>query len=139
MHADAKQTDVCVYLSVILPLGLVLNAALGWWWADPAAAGERLGRTLNEKLNTVARQLWLWQSPVSRRINQHRSKQEAMTQHGDAHRDPSRGRDLLRAASSSARISRVFTSDRPAREPPTVPFKIDPLGPPTSRDDCRPE
>jgi divalent metal cation (Fe/Co/Zn/Cd) transporter len=38
MHADAKQTDFCVYLSVILLLGLLLNAALGWWWADPAAA-----------------------------------------------------------------------------------------------------
>jgi divalent metal cation (Fe/Co/Zn/Cd) transporter len=38
MHADAKQTDFCVYLSVILLLGLVLNAALGWWWADSAAA-----------------------------------------------------------------------------------------------------
>jgi divalent metal cation (Fe/Co/Zn/Cd) transporter len=37
MHADAKQTDFCVYLSVILLLGLVLNAALGWWWADPIA------------------------------------------------------------------------------------------------------
>jgi divalent metal cation (Fe/Co/Zn/Cd) transporter len=38
MHADAKQTDFCVYLSVILLLGLVLDASLGWWWADPAAA-----------------------------------------------------------------------------------------------------
>jgi divalent metal cation (Fe/Co/Zn/Cd) transporter len=38
MHADAKQTDFCVYLSIILLLGLVLNAVLGWWWADPAAA-----------------------------------------------------------------------------------------------------
>jgi divalent metal cation (Fe/Co/Zn/Cd) transporter len=38
MHADAKQTDFCVYLSVILLLGLLLNAVLGWWWADPAAA-----------------------------------------------------------------------------------------------------
>jgi divalent metal cation (Fe/Co/Zn/Cd) transporter len=38
MHADAKQTDFCVYLSVILLVGLLLNAALGWWWADPAAA-----------------------------------------------------------------------------------------------------
>jgi divalent metal cation (Fe/Co/Zn/Cd) transporter len=38
MHADAKQTDFCVYLSVILLLGLFLNAALGWWWADPTAA-----------------------------------------------------------------------------------------------------
>jgi divalent metal cation (Fe/Co/Zn/Cd) transporter len=38
MHADSKQADFCVYLSVILLLGLLLNAALGWWWADPAAA-----------------------------------------------------------------------------------------------------
>ena len=38
MHADAKQTDFCVYLSAILLIGLLLNAALGWWWADPAAA-----------------------------------------------------------------------------------------------------
>ncbi len=38
MHADAKQTDFCVYLSAILLIGLLLNTALGWWWADPAAA-----------------------------------------------------------------------------------------------------
>jgi divalent metal cation (Fe/Co/Zn/Cd) transporter len=38
MRADAKQTDFCVYLAVILLAGLLLNAALGWWWADPIAA-----------------------------------------------------------------------------------------------------
>jgi divalent metal cation (Fe/Co/Zn/Cd) transporter len=38
MHADAKQTDFCVYLSAILLMGLVLNLTLGWWWADPLAA-----------------------------------------------------------------------------------------------------
>src|SRR5205809_6866405 len=38
MKADAKQTDFCVYLSAILLVGLLLNAALGWWWADPVAA-----------------------------------------------------------------------------------------------------
>jgi divalent metal cation (Fe/Co/Zn/Cd) transporter len=38
MKADAKQTDFCVYLSAILLTGLLLNAALGWWWADPTAA-----------------------------------------------------------------------------------------------------
>jgi divalent metal cation (Fe/Co/Zn/Cd) transporter len=37
MHADAKQTDFCVYLSIILLVGLLLNAGLGWWWADPLA------------------------------------------------------------------------------------------------------
>jgi divalent metal cation (Fe/Co/Zn/Cd) transporter len=38
MHADAKQTDFCVYLSAVLLIGLLLNIALGWWWADPIAA-----------------------------------------------------------------------------------------------------
>jgi divalent metal cation (Fe/Co/Zn/Cd) transporter len=38
MHADAKQTDFCVYLSGILLVGLLLNTALAWWWADPIAA-----------------------------------------------------------------------------------------------------
>jgi divalent metal cation (Fe/Co/Zn/Cd) transporter len=38
MHADARQTDFCVYLSAILLIGLLLNASLGWWWADPIAA-----------------------------------------------------------------------------------------------------
>jgi divalent metal cation (Fe/Co/Zn/Cd) transporter len=38
MAADARQPDFCVYLSAILLVGLVLNAALGWWWADPIAA-----------------------------------------------------------------------------------------------------
>ncbi len=38
MHADAKQTDFCVYLSTVLLGGLLLNALFGWWWADPAAA-----------------------------------------------------------------------------------------------------
>jgi divalent metal cation (Fe/Co/Zn/Cd) transporter len=35
---EAEQNMVCAYLSVALLVGLVLNAAFGWWWADPAAA-----------------------------------------------------------------------------------------------------
>ncbi len=38
MQADARQTDICVYLSYILLVGLGLNALFGWWWADPVAA-----------------------------------------------------------------------------------------------------
>src|SRR3984893_10798331 len=38
MHADAKQTEFCTYLSAILLAGLLLNAVLGLWWADPVAA-----------------------------------------------------------------------------------------------------
>jgi divalent metal cation (Fe/Co/Zn/Cd) transporter len=38
MHADARQTEFCTYLSVILLAGLLLNAFFGLWWADPVAA-----------------------------------------------------------------------------------------------------
>ena len=38
MHADARQTEFCTYLSAILLSGLLLNIRLGWWWADPVAA-----------------------------------------------------------------------------------------------------
>lgn len=38
LNADATQTQICTYLSAILLGGLVLNAAAGWWWADPLAA-----------------------------------------------------------------------------------------------------
>jgi divalent metal cation (Fe/Co/Zn/Cd) transporter len=38
LHADSIQTSLCAYLSAILLGGLVLNAVLGWWWADPLAA-----------------------------------------------------------------------------------------------------
>lgn len=38
LAAAATQTDVCTYLSAILLGGLVLNATVGWRWADPVAA-----------------------------------------------------------------------------------------------------
>lgn len=38
LEADATQTTLCAYLSVIALAGVGLNAALGWWWADPVAA-----------------------------------------------------------------------------------------------------
>ena len=38
LAADARQTALCGYLSAILLGGLLLNGALGWWWADPLAA-----------------------------------------------------------------------------------------------------
>lgn len=33
--ADSTQTMLCTYLSAVLLAGLVLNATLGWSWADP--------------------------------------------------------------------------------------------------------
>jgi divalent metal cation (Fe/Co/Zn/Cd) transporter len=38
LEADSRQTSICAYLSAILLGGLALNALLGWWWADSAAA-----------------------------------------------------------------------------------------------------
>ncbi len=38
LQADSRQASLCAYLSAILLVGLALNAALGWWWADPVAA-----------------------------------------------------------------------------------------------------
>ena len=37
LGAEARQTEICMYLSAILLGGLVLNAAFAWWWADPVA------------------------------------------------------------------------------------------------------
>ncbi len=38
LEADAFQTTACFWLSIITLAGVGLNALLGWWWADPAAA-----------------------------------------------------------------------------------------------------
>jgi divalent metal cation (Fe/Co/Zn/Cd) transporter len=35
--SEANQTSLCALLSAVLLVGLAANAALGWWWADPAA------------------------------------------------------------------------------------------------------
>jgi divalent metal cation (Fe/Co/Zn/Cd) transporter len=36
--SEARQTELCAWMSGVLLAGLVANAALGWWWADPVAA-----------------------------------------------------------------------------------------------------
>lgn len=38
LTADAMQTSLCAWLSIIVLTGLGLNALFGWWWADPVAA-----------------------------------------------------------------------------------------------------
>jgi divalent metal cation (Fe/Co/Zn/Cd) transporter len=38
LRADAYETITCSWLSVTTLAGLILNAAFGWWWADPVAA-----------------------------------------------------------------------------------------------------
>lgn len=53
LEADAAQTSLCAYLSVIALAGVGLNTALGWWWADPAAALAMVPIIANEGLEGV--------------------------------------------------------------------------------------
>lgn len=46
--ADGTQTLLCTYLSAVLLVGLVLNATLGWSWADPIAGLVIAGIALRE-------------------------------------------------------------------------------------------
>lgn len=48
LKADSFQTDVCMYLSAILLVGLALNAQFGWWWADPVAAAAMVPLIVRE-------------------------------------------------------------------------------------------
>lgn len=36
--SEASQNMICAYLSIALLAGLLANALVGWWWADPVAA-----------------------------------------------------------------------------------------------------
>jgi divalent metal cation (Fe/Co/Zn/Cd) transporter len=38
LESDSFQTTACWWLSLITLAGIALNAAFGWWWADPVAA-----------------------------------------------------------------------------------------------------
>lgn len=46
--ADAVQTQLCTYLSAVLLAGLLVNATLGWSWADPLVALVIAGVALRE-------------------------------------------------------------------------------------------
>ncbi|MGZ8805256.1 MAG: cation diffusion facilitator family transporter [Microbacterium sp.] len=48
--ADSRQTLICAYLSAALLIGLVLNSALGWAWADSVAALFIAGFAVREGL-----------------------------------------------------------------------------------------
>lgn len=48
VSADSRQTWLCTYLSAVLLVGLALNAAWGWWWADPIAGLGIAGLAVRE-------------------------------------------------------------------------------------------
>jgi divalent metal cation (Fe/Co/Zn/Cd) transporter len=51
--SEGRQNMVCAYLSAGLLVGLGLNAAFGWWWADPIVAFGIAGVAVRE-----GRQAW---------------------------------------------------------------------------------
>lgn len=46
--ADSAETAFCAFTSAAALLGVGLNAAVGWWWADPAAALVIAGLAVKE-------------------------------------------------------------------------------------------
>lgn len=53
LEADSKQSSLCAYLSAVLLGGLVFNALLGWWWADPVAALVMVPIIANEGIESL--------------------------------------------------------------------------------------
>jgi divalent metal cation (Fe/Co/Zn/Cd) transporter len=53
LRADAACSITCAYLASTVIIGLVLNAALGWWWADSVAALALLYWLGRESLEAV--------------------------------------------------------------------------------------
>ena len=51
--ADAAESLFCAYLSATVLVGLVLNAALGWLWADPVAALAVVPLVIKEGLEAI--------------------------------------------------------------------------------------
>jgi divalent metal cation (Fe/Co/Zn/Cd) transporter len=51
--ADAAESFFCAYLSAAVLIGLLLNVALGWWWADPVAALAVVPLVIKEGLEAV--------------------------------------------------------------------------------------
>jgi divalent metal cation (Fe/Co/Zn/Cd) transporter len=56
LEADAMQTSLCAYLSIIALAGVGLNAVAGWWWADPVAALAMVPIIVKEGLAGVRRE-----------------------------------------------------------------------------------
>jgi divalent metal cation (Fe/Co/Zn/Cd) transporter len=53
LRADATETLLCTWLSATLLVGLVLNATVNWWWADPVAALVIAGLAAHEGLEAI--------------------------------------------------------------------------------------
>ena len=54
LRAEALETLAWAYLTVTLLGGLLLNATLGWWWADPVAAALMIPWLVREGLEGLS-------------------------------------------------------------------------------------
>ena len=62
LQTEAHVTLIDAYLAGAVLIGLVLNATLGWWWADPLAAvrpRDHGGRNGNGGGDEIIRRFWL--------------------------------------------------------------------------------
>lgn len=71
--ADSTQTLLCTYLSAVLLVGLVLNATLGWAWADPVA-----GLVIAAVAAKEGRDAWRGEGCCAPAIPAHEAPVEAM-------------------------------------------------------------
>ena len=80
LAADSFQSYACMWPSLVTLAGIALNGALGWWWADPAAA---LG--LGCYIGNEGVEVW---ASVQRRVTR---AQVTSNEHLRGHRLPSSG------------------------------------------------
>lgn len=48
INADARESELCSYLSAVVLAGMAANAIFGWWWLDPVAALAVAGLAVRE-------------------------------------------------------------------------------------------
>ena len=53
LRADAYETIACAWMSATTLIGLLLNATLGWSWADPVAALLIVPLVLREGMEAI--------------------------------------------------------------------------------------
>lgn len=46
LRADAYETITCSWLVLTTLAGLILNAAFGWWWADPNHGSQAVAQSM---------------------------------------------------------------------------------------------
>ena len=77
--SEAEQNQICAYLSIALLVGLLANALVGWWWADPLAALVIAGVAAKEGVDS-------WRGRELRVLLSGRHRQRVVVQARDSRR-----------------------------------------------------